>query len=660
MEALKAASLEHSATQAKGGCRNGSGRSAKAIASAFNAHLNANVKRLTGAAIAAHVSKGWAGKEPPPKGPAPKIPSAVVAALSTHASMQQLAGSEQKGHMLKRTLGAMVLGTHMEQDLASARQRQKILRRLRVASSVPTEDGVNLTLSLKRTELVDNRRWLWNTYDNNVRWLDGFKHFLLSEGFGEDTPSTLPNGMASEITISEQMLLRLSVGDESHLLLSNGGDRGGSREQTYVNIFLPRSGKRKCTNQKHTTFYALTNAAGEVGPITLMFDLGAIEAEDRKVNAAWVAGLPTVVCRCGHDEPTPVQPVIIVTPKGGTSDDALEKILELAIYPLYPNLAPNWVFDDDGMVLKGPACHRLDGGPGRLDDIGLPMRMRAAERGLFLFPSCVQHGTSTGQEPDQLFAAFKAKVNAVADEIVAERIALRAAEAKAQLDSGHRTVDPRLLTKVDLSNCDIPRCFNGRPEDPLEKRPFEFGFTPEKVMSANYKVGAAPFTKACLKNPKVRVETSNDVVTALTTAHTKHLGAIAELGLNSSVLEVTLPPKIVTTSGFVAPPSEEDDIVRKLYSRPASHIQVCGSIVELSRSTARQCCGQASRRSPMPRRRSRPRTKEFSTPSSSCVLRRRTSTRACATRARWCTTISPVRKLSCLCASCSRRAAKME
>ena len=166
--------------------------------------------------------------------------------------MQQLAGAEQKGHQLKRTLGALVLGTAMEQDVSSARQKAKVLRRLRIAEAVPPEDGgVNLTLSLLQSELVDNRRWLWNTFDNNVKWLRGWKHFLLYEGFADDIPYTLANGTTCEITISEQMLRRLSVGDESHLLLSNGGDKGGSRETTYVNIFLPRSG----TIAPHVSYY---------------------------------------------------------------------------------------------------------------------------------------------------------------------------------------------------------------------------------------------------------------------------------------------------------------------------------------------------------------------------------------------------------------------
>ena len=136
-----------------------------------------DVKQLTGAAIWHHVDKGWAGKSPPPKGPAPKVPTAVVSALATYSSMQQLAGCEQKGKMLKSTVAALAVGTPWESDLSSSRQKAKVLRRMRQG-----EAGSSLTLSLKNRELVDNRRWLWNTFTNVTRWSAGWKQFLLHEG----------------------------------------------------------------------------------------------------------------------------------------------------------------------------------------------------------------------------------------------------------------------------------------------------------------------------------------------------------------------------------------------------------------------------------------------------------------------------------------------
>ena len=38
-----------------------------------------------------------------------------------------------------------------------------------------------------------------------------------------------------------------------------------------------------------------------------------------------------------------------------------------------------------------------------------------------------------------------------------------------------------VLTVVSLSNDDLPRMINGRPEDPIKKRPFDRNFTIERT-----------------------------------------------------------------------------------------------------------------------------------------------------------------------------------
>ena len=57
--------------------------------------------------------------------------------------------------------------------------------------------------------------------------------------------------------------------------------------------------------------------------------------DDRQLNVGWTAGLPRVNCQFGFSEVVTCEPIVIVTPKGGTCEDALEKILELALLPLY-------------------------------------------------------------------------------------------------------------------------------------------------------------------------------------------------------------------------------------------------------------------------------------------------------------------------------------
>ena len=61
---------------------------------------------------------------------------------------------------------------------------------------------------------------------------------------------------------------------------------------------------------------------------------------------------------------------------------------------------------------------------------------------------------------------------------------------------------------VTLNNNDLPRVINGRPGDPIEKRPFARHFTKAKILSSVRKLGLYPIDaeQAC-SHPKVRDDT---------------------------------------------------------------------------------------------------------------------------------------------------------
>ena len=80
----------------------------------------------------------------------------------------------------------------------------------------------------------------------------------------------------------------------------------------------------------------------------------------------------------------------------GSSQGA--RVASRAFRTWHPDLAPNWVKDADDNIIGGPVCHRLDGGPGRTGTASLPMRMRMADKGLYLFPSGPQNCTAATQE----------------------------------------------------------------------------------------------------------------------------------------------------------------------------------------------------------------------------------------------------------------------
>jgi hypothetical protein len=187
------------------------------------------------------------------------------------------------------------------------------------------------------------------------------------------------------------------------------------------------------------------------------------------------------------------------------------------------------VYDEHGALVSGPVVVKLDGGPGRLGKTSHAARARHAARGLIFFPG-LQNATSANQEMDGLFGPFKIACSQNAEDIVSERIsALGSAvvvggdgddgddgggegddDDDDDLDTGQARGAPVTAAAtpqcVRLTNCDLGRIVNGRPTDPVEKRPFELAFTKAKILAAWAKVGAVPLTRAGLLHPKVRSE----------------------------------------------------------------------------------------------------------------------------------------------------------
>ena len=323
IDVLKPASLEYSEKLATESAPN-----SNAIARRFNEKLPDDVQKLEGWRIRHHVAQGMAGLSPPHKGPKPVVPDVVVSLVSTHTSMSQLNGNELKPRALTQNLLALVNGSTLQQHLKSKQQRSRFLKRLRQLLVC------GASLSAVPKVLCDNRRWMWLTYLNVDTYFTGWKYFVITIGFADDVPEVQPDGSTAEVTFSDYMKRRTSCGDETHQRLANMGDKSGSRATTYVNPLIVRSGSRKVECAKHITSYILVNGFDEVGPYTAIFDTSCTDEEDRQLNVGWTAGLPRVNCQFGFSDVVTCEPIVIVTPKGGTCEDALEKILELAVIPL--------------------------------------------------------------------------------------------------------------------------------------------------------------------------------------------------------------------------------------------------------------------------------------------------------------------------------------
>ena len=447
--------------------------SAAGVAETFNAKLPAEcTKRLSGRALLNAVREGRVGEVPGVPGRKPRIPAVFVQSIAEYAQMQQIAGDEKKPRALAQAAVASVAGTNYEAELQTASQRAYLLRRVRL------EFGLGVSTSV----LIDDRRWKWLTSSNLTVWFAAYKLILFQWGF---IPH-IPDDIYELIEIAMEMLLRMVNGDESHQKLSNEGESSGPRSHVYVNLALGRAGKRKFEYQKHATILAWCNYGGEIGFPHLMLATDAAAAkknapetadEDRiRIRPEWTFGVPRVKGKFGCPEITTFEPTFVLNEKGGMASGGLQQWVECNLLKAYPNVAPTWTITDEGTVVSGPLFVHLDAGPDRYTDCSLQWRSRMWEMGVVMFPG-LPNGTAANQVMDDLFGLYKTTASTVIDNVISERLAARAS-------------DP--TCKVGIDFCDLGRVINGRPEDPVELRPFMRYFTPAKIRASTRRLGLAP------------------------------------------------------------------------------------------------------------------------------------------------------------------------
>ena len=538
---------------------------ADAVAARFRAQLPEGcTMKLTGRSLKHALLEGRAGVAPRPRNTAPALPQAFVHSVSQYSQLKQLNGDERKPRHLVQAALASAAGTAHEGKLKTQSQKAYLLLRVRK----------EMEMGVATSKVIDDRRWQWLTSTNLKTWIEAYLRSLAEWKY---IPG-MPENIFDIIVIPEDKLPYMANGDESHQKLSNEGDTSGSRAHVYINHALARAGQRKVQYQKHATIWVWAAYSGEVGPVAMMLATDAAEAKASKPGTAassaqhaivaasddaevtfanrggirvrpeWMAGVPRVYGNFGHSERKIFEPTFLLNESGGTTGDSLEELFELGVLPCYPNLSPTWVYDDEGRVVKAPLHFQLDAGPGRYAESTLAWRASMWERGAVLFPGLI-NGTAGNQVLDDLFGLYKQSCSDVIDNIVSERITAK-------------QIDPSVKVNLDFS--DLGRIINGRPEDPINLRPFERAFTKEKIQNSTAKLGVAPVDlRRALSHPRVRDDSEDGVrcdhVTNLVDKNQVTLQAIAEQGFNVSPLTVPLVKDPKQATKLVAPPAEWEE-----------------------------------------------------------------------------------------------------
>lgn len=117
--------------------------------------------------------------------------------------------------------------------------------------------------------------------------------------------------------------------------------------------------------------------AGEMLPLIMVRSTKVQNLSNYHVQKAWVEGLPTITGLYGFDEPKNLGRYNCFTPSSSVDEEVFEIILDVVIYPLFPN-----------MGLKVPAIFIADAGPGTLvlSLQNKEMQHNACEQGLFIHP----------------------------------------------------------------------------------------------------------------------------------------------------------------------------------------------------------------------------------------------------------------------------------
>ena len=268
-----------------------------------------------------------------------------------------------------------------------------------------------------------------------------------------------------------------------------------------------------------------------------------------------------------------------VSSKGGMTDGIFRRYIEDLILPLYPNISPDIERDTDGKIIKGPVILKTDSGPGRFrEDLEHIDFLDKCRKLGFIILLSLPNATSVSAELDQFFGVYKGWCHTRTLNHFSEKLQIKIEELnkQRQIRSVNSQVNDLLVTKDDLDltrreegdnsgkldtqltkvkcvvgldNDDLAVMINGKPNDPLEMRPFDRCFQKDRILSAWHKVGFIPFTRSCLQNPKVRHELGEGTKESIVLAQLqKHYNEATRetniLGFNN-VFNATIPQKKV-------------------------------------------------------------------------------------------------------------------
>ena len=515
-KAVKSATKMYAAEKSKD-----DGMSAQKVCDLVNHQFGTNLDKRH---IQHLVKRGMINETPPKPGPNGGIDhenlKILLGAFESYVQIKQVNGESTR---LSRVKLAQVVNQTMVLPGDLPRSTDRILNRcLR-------ETGIDLKANVIAP--LEDRRKRWTTYNNLKLWFDIWEKSLVELGFAERN-----EGDEGGVSISNEQLARIVNLDESCLSLDGShGARGGRPAVLFYNPDLPKPAACASKSSTTATFISGSNALGEALPPHFQFSTTAKIEERHKVRSDMFEHMQLTQGTFGHAEPMLFPVSVGVNDKGGMDDKEFESYLLNMMHCLYPDAS-----DTPGKRVM----IKLDSGPGR-SNVDLLARLRL--KGYLLYPG-VPNTTAVTQETDQNYGLFKS---------IYRTNLLKMANDREEAG---------LSTSLNMSVVGL-LIFGGTDRDTKEqyRNAFAESFSKEKCIHSWQKVGAAPLTRACLRDSKVRhdgglKDTEDPMFVSLQAMQAKNNFCVQVLnmkGYNGNRIRATLKEQAGVQPKLTVPNSQE-------------------------------------------------------------------------------------------------------
>ena len=243
---------------------------------------------------------------------------------------------------------------------------------------------------------VEERRIIWNTYNNLKSLFDTWENYLEDLGFSERDEE-------GDIYIPvEQLSCIINVNESCLSLGGSNRHRGGRPEALCYCPSLPQTGSYTGKSIMTTTLITGSTAAGEAIPPRFQFLAKAQTAETEIFRVELVAYMPHFRGNFGAPEEQAWPITVVMNARVSMDDVEFDEYLSNSLIPLYPGAED----------VKGKkVIFNLDSGPGRLI---MKLLAQIFLIGFIFYPG-VPNTTAVSQETDRNYVPFKTVFRIILD-----------------------------------------------------------------------------------------------------------------------------------------------------------------------------------------------------------------------------------------------------